>query len=100
MSTDIQTQTTSLFIEGRLWLDKTYGNTYYSSRVYVNGKHVFTLGMSYGYDLQFLHDSLKELKERGYINNTSVWQLRDEQGVAVYHSSSYVNKRELFKAVA
>ena len=33
----------SLFIEGRLWFDKINGNTYFSNRVWVNGKIAFVM---------------------------------------------------------
>ena len=30
----------SIFIEGRLWFDKINGNTYFSNRIWINGKVV------------------------------------------------------------
>ena len=51
-------ETRSIFIEGHLWFDKTGGNTYFSNRVWVNGKIAFTMGMEYGYDEQYSYLSL------------------------------------------
>jgi hypothetical protein len=87
----------SLFIEGRLWFDKINGNTYFSNRVWVNGKIAFVMPFQYGYELQFLHTALNELKERGYTNTTTLWELRDEQKIDVYYSSTYGKKSEMFK---
>jgi hypothetical protein len=87
----------SLFIEGRLWFDKINGNTYFSNRVWVNGKIAFVMPFQYGYELQFLHSALNELKERGYTNTTTLWELRDEQKIDVYYSSTYGKKSEMFK---
>ena len=97
MQTLENTKVSSIFIEGRLWFDKTYGNTYFSNRVWVNGKILFTMPMEYGYELQYLHRALIELEKRGLINSTSTWQLRDEQGINLYHVATYGKKSELFK---
>jgi hypothetical protein len=93
------TKPTSIFIEGRLWFDKVNGNTYFSNRVWVNGKIEFIMPMEYGYDNQYEHRALQELKERGFINSTTRWELRDEQGIAFYSVATYGKKSELFKAV-
>lgn len=89
---------TSIFIEGRIWVDKTYGNSYFTARLWVNGKIVETIPFTYGYDLQYLHTSLDRLQELGYINSTSVPELRDEKGIHFYHVATYGKKSELFKA--
>lgn len=90
-------KTRSIFIEGRLWFDKINGNTYFSNRVWVNGKIAFVMPFEYGYDLQFLHRALDELKDRGYTNTATMWELRDEQKIDVYYSDSYGKKSEMFK---
>lgn len=100
METIKASDTRSIFIEGRLWFDKINGNTYFSNRVWVNGKIAFTMPLEYGYDLQFLHRALIELKDRGYTDTIKLWELRDEQGIDVYYSDTYGKKSEMFKAVA
>lgn len=87
----------SIFIEGRLWFDKTYGNTYFSNRVWVDGKVAFIMPMEYGYDRQFEHRACVELEKRGYVDTHNVWKLRDEQGIDFYSSMIYGKKSELFK---
>ena len=90
----------SLFIEGRLWFDKTYGNTYFSNRVWVDGKIAFTMGMEYGYEEQYAYRAIQELHARGYIQGEkmpSVWELRDELKIDFYKSATYGKKSELFK---
>ena len=91
------TEAKSLFIEGHLWLDKSGGNTYFSNRVWVNGKIAFIMPMEYGYDMQYEIRALQELKERGYINSTTRWELRDKQGIHFYSVAIYGKKSELFK---
>jgi hypothetical protein len=92
----------SLFIEGRLWFDKTYGNTYFSNRVWVNGKVAFHMPMEYGYDEQYVHRAIQELFLNGFFSSAvapSVWEIRDTMGVHFYKVATYGKKSELFKAV-
>ena len=91
----------SLFVEGRLWFDKVNGNTYYSSRVWVDGKIAFSIGMSYGYEEAYLHDAIRELHARGYFATDkvpTVWEIRDEMKIDLYKAAIYGKKSELFKA--
>jgi len=90
----------SVFIEGRLWFDKTYGNTYFSNRVWVDGKIAFNMGMEYGYEEQYAHRAIKELHKRGYFEGEktpSVWEIRDEMGIDLYKVATYGKKSDLFK---
>jgi len=94
-------ETRSIFIEGHLWFDKTGGNTYFSNRVWVNGKIAFTMGMEYGYDEQYSYRAIQELHSRGYLTGEKVptmWELRDELKIDIYKSATYGKKSELFKA--
>lgn len=74
----------SIFVEAKTWFDKTGGNSYFSARVYVDGKEVARLPFQYGYDSQYRYSALEWLKANGYAKNeASLWHLK-EQGVAVY----------------
>lgn len=89
----------SLFIEGRLWFDKINGNTYFSNRIWINGKVVYEMPMEYGYDLQYLHRAIQYLHDRGYFAGEkipSVWEIRDEMGIHIYHVATYGKKSDLF----
>jgi hypothetical protein len=90
----------SVFIEGRLWFDKTYGNTYFSNRIWINGAIAFEMPMEYGYEEQYVHRAIVELHSRGYFVGDkipSVWQIRDEMGIHFYKVATYGKKSELFK---
>jgi hypothetical protein len=80
----------SVFVEGRLWFDKTYGNTYFSNRVWINGAIAFEMPMQYGYDEQYVHSAIHE-------KIPSVWEIRDEMGIHFYKVATYGKKSELFK---
>lgn len=90
----------SIFIEGRLWVDKVYGNTYFSNRVWINGKVAFEMPVKYGYGLQYVYSALREMHALDYFAGDEVPSpatVRDEMGVHFYHSATYVKKSELFK---
>lgn len=52
---------------GKRWFDKTYGNTYCSSRVYINGELSFKVPWTYGYGNYYEQKALEELEKRGLI---------------------------------
>ena len=57
----------SIMIIGKRWIDKMYGNTYCSSRVYINGKEEFRVPWTYGYGNYYEQKAWEELEKRGYI---------------------------------
>ena len=89
----------SIFIEGRLWFDKINGNTYFSNRIWINGRVTFEMPMEYGYEMQYLHRAIQHLQEWGYFKEgktPSTWEIRDEMGIHFYHVATYGKKSELF----
>lgn len=92
----------SLFVEGRLWFDKVNGNTYFTARVWVDGKIISVLPFQYGYENQYLYEANEELVRLGYLSpefkGRPLWiGTREALGVDMYHSSSYTKKSEMFK---
>ena len=53
----------SLHIEGRRWFQRSFGNTYHTVRIFVNGELVHTSDRTYGYGDCFLQTALDWLKE-------------------------------------
>jgi hypothetical protein len=98
MKTQTETKISSLFIEGRAWFDKTYGNTYHSVRVWANGEVIGQVGMTYGYEDHYKQTALEFLKRFGLVSEdiSQIWKLRYE-GVNVYSVLTYGKKSELFK---
>ena len=98
MTTQKETKITSLFIEGRAWWDKTYGNTYHSVRILANGEIIGQVGMTYGYDDQYKYTALDFLKRFGLVpeDTKQIWNLR-YSGVSVYSVLTYGKKSDLFK---
>ena len=75
----------SIFIEAREWFDKTYGNSYFSARISVNGEVVAYLPFQYGYESQYEYAAVKWLLENNYITErvSPLWSLK-QKGVDVY----------------
>lgn len=92
----------SLHFDAHLWLDKTYGNTYFSVKVWVDGQVVAILPMEYGYGRQFETSAHKKLVELGYLDEStfprSLYQVGRDQGFDYYSSETYGLKKELFAA--
>lgn len=87
----------SLNIRGRLWFDKSGGNSYHSVSIEANGKWLFDIGMTYGYGDAYLDTALKALKKFGLIDEgvNHLFRLRDT--VDLYTGSQYTLKKELFE---
>ena len=67
-----------LLIIAKEWFDKVNGNSYFSARIFIDGK-VLYLPFQYGYGNQYEQEALKELKKHVAIPEevTSLWQLRE-----------------------
>jgi len=91
----------SLFIEAREWTDKTYGNSYFSARIWVDGGQVAILPFQYGYGDQFLYEAQKKLLELGYLpqegKNQGLWSIAEQQGFDFYSSRTNTKKADMFK---
>lgn len=55
----------SLRIYGRRWFQKSYGNTYHTVRVIVNGEELKS-GITYGYGTHYLQTAAELLRNNGY----------------------------------
>lgn len=88
----------SVYIEGRTWFDKSGGNSYWATRIWVDGAVIVQLPMTYGYGDQYVQDSIKWLVDNGYLpihNHPS--DLR-KLNIHVYRSLQTTLKRDLFPA--
>ena len=97
---------TEIHIEGRLWFQTTYGNTYNTTKtlvVFNNGssKEYFT-PMGYGYGSHFKTIAIKNLVKLGVLPKRDTWYHGDfkEVGIKVYDSSIDVLKRDLHRVEA
>ncbi len=54
-------------IIGRRWFQRSYGNTYHSAEVIIDGQTAFNTGIHYGYDQQYLETALSMAESKGLI---------------------------------
>ena len=96
------TQKPTLSIHGRRWFQRTYGNTYHSVKVSIDGKEVFTVPFEYGYGDGYLQTAVDGLKERGLLPGNARYgtlYLREESGYQFDYSVTDVErKRDLHQA--
>lgn len=85
----------SIFIEAKEWFDKTYGNSYFSARIEIDGEPVAFLPFQYGYERQYEHEALKTLKQMGIISETvkTIYDLK-QTGISVYSVKSEAKYRD------
>lgn len=57
----------SITVIGRRWFQRTYGNTYHTAQIMIDGKTVQHTHKHYGYDSQFEETAAEWLEENGYI---------------------------------
>lgn len=56
----------NIIVMGRRWTD-TYGNTYHTAEIGIDGEFVHCTDIEYGYGEQYLFTAFKWLEENGYI---------------------------------
>lgn len=95
---------TSVIVRANLWRDSA-GNTYHKAYVSVDGKHVLTTPVTYGYGNHFEHTAYEALVAKGLVRplkrhasggEEAPWRAYQEQGIA--HEGSYTRvsrKRDL-----
>ena len=69
----------NILIESKEWFDKVNGNSYFSSRVEVDGYLQAVLPFQYGYGSHCDDMALKELLKQGITNTRSYYGV-EEQG--------------------
>ncbi len=58
----------SITIIGRRWFRKSYGNTYSSAEILVNGNPVAKVGPTYGYGNHYIDIAFEWLEENGILH--------------------------------
>ncbi len=57
----------SIHVVGRRWFDRTYGNTYHTAAISVNGQFVHKTPVDYGYGEMYMQNATAWLKKNGYL---------------------------------
>lgn len=54
-------------IHGKRWFQKTYGNTYHTAEIFIDGKYIITTPIKYGNGDQYLQTGYRWLQFMGYV---------------------------------
>ncbi len=57
----------TLLIIGRRWFQRSYGNTYHTAEIFIDGKMVYKTPRQYGYGSQYEETAIKYLEDQGLI---------------------------------
>lgn len=57
----------TLTVFGRRWFQRTYGNTYHSAVMWIDGEPVLNTGIHYGYGDQYLYTALEAAEKAGIV---------------------------------
>ena len=90
------TKTYAISLLGRLWRD-SFGNTYHTARIQVNGEFVHSTPITYGYDRQYEETAKHWLVEHRYIPTTNTRTLRpycEDKGIKFDSISVDVKRRK------
>lgn len=91
----------SVVIIGKLWFQKSFGNTYHSAQIIVDGVEVEGVKFEYGYGDQYLWTAFEKLESLGIITRTqpdgqvievpTLWARHN--GVALTYTSVSVQRK-------
>ncbi len=93
-----------LMIIGHRWFQKTYGNTYNTAQIIVDGETVHKTQMQYGYGEHYLDIAADWLEANGYMperrhyangGSEPMWQyFRDDRGVKYLYQTIDVQRKK------
>jgi len=89
----------SIAIVGRRWFQRTYGNTYHTAEIIVDGVTVHKTPREYGYGDQYADTAFSWLKANGIVPepehaHESHWRhMRDELGIAYTYRAVDVSRQ-------
>lgn len=91
-----------IVVMGRRWFNKTWGNTYFSVAVYVNGEFIAKVPYEYGYGDQYMQRAVQLLIDAGFYpapkdgGYKPLWQFAQDTGdKLLYFVADVATKKEL-----
>jgi len=94
----------TITVIGKRWFQRTYGNTYNSVHILIDGKQVEYLPFGYGYGEYYLQRAASWLEANGYLTlekyssgiTESLWQACERLGIECnYWAEDVSHKRDL-----
>jgi len=93
----------TLHISGRRWFEKTNGNTYHSSIIYVDGEFYGKIEFTYGYGDHYIQSATQLLDKAGLLpglehlihgGNESLWRYCERSGIKLITEVSDVARKK------
>lgn len=84
-----------IIIDGKKWFQKSYGNTYHSVTVTVDGASIGNSGKHYGYGDQYIQTAFEMLQNNGYFEGMTYndfFSFKVNNGKMFYVTVSNVNR--------
>lgn len=88
----------SVFLTTKRYLDKTYGNTFYNTRLFIDGVEQFRSGFTYGYGSADQSEALNFLQSVGLVSREArslEVAVRDAGAVLYMSPEIWATKREV-----
>lgn len=84
-------------IQAKEWFDKTYGNSYFAAKVYVDDKLIGCIPFQYGYGQHYERTAVEILKDNEFIKQpVLLWQFcRDNDIKLVSNKQENCKKRDV-----
>ena len=87
----------TLEILGRRWFQRTYGNTYHTAEIFIDGKLVHKTPKAYGYGDGYVQSAQEWLVKKGYLSpiwaGKPLWKIRDEYGIEIRVAAEDVERQ-------
>ena len=87
----------SVEMYGKRWTN-SYGNTYHTTKVYVNDELVGTTPIQYGYGDQYTQSGFALLKKKGYFKRTKPedlgWMTMSKRNIKYYRKATDVKRKK------
>lgn len=88
-------------VYGRRWFNRSFGNTYFTAKIYVNGQLVHEMPMEYGYGDHYADRAADWLNQSGYVRlkqhsnggHEPMWQYCQDRGIEYLRSAEDVRRR-------
>jgi hypothetical protein len=104
MSTATKQKIERIEIHGKRWFQKTYGNTYFTAKIFVNDELVYEMPMQYGYGDHYIDMATQWLSDNGYIERDDgehgfhqpIWRIAQRDGfVYKYYVQDVARQKDL-----
>ena len=93
----------SIVVTAKRWFQRTYGNTYFTASIIVNGETVANLPFQYGYGDHYMDVAADTLERLGMMPGRShsqngsadpLWHWCRKNGIALSYSAADVSRKK------